>query len=342
MDASRWPKRDSQLGKETNQMKILVAGGAGYIGSVLVGELLRKNNHVKVIDALLFGGESLLAYQNNPKFELIRADIRRTKGLTLELSGMDAVVNLAALVGEDACKANPKAARQINCDAAISLAQASAGAGVARYIFISTCSNYGVSQSGKKAAEEDKTRPISLYSQTKVEAEHAILALSHKNFFPCVLRLATVFGLSPRMRFDLIVNEFMWQAYLGKSIRLYKPKAWRPLIHVVDVAEAILAAMSVSSRLMDGQVFNIGYDNYQKKHISRLLARVFPKCIIEEVAGGDERDYLVSFQKAKRALNFLASRSLEEGIKEISHALESGVFPNQDLRDYSNKHIFSL
>ena len=306
-------------------MNVLVIGGAGYIGSVVVATLLESGYRVRVFDSLLFGGSALLGCWHHPRFSCIKGDIRCKNDVDSALWGTNAIVNLAALVGEKACNADPKAAREINRDGAVELAAASKKRGITRCIFISTCSNYGVNSDKTLATEAAPLFPLTLYAKTKVEAEKAILSEASEKFFPCVLRFATVFGLSPRMRFDLIVNEFVLQAFNKIPLSIYKPRAWRPLVHVTDAAQAVMKVLSANPRVVSGEVFNIGYGNYQKQRIAQMVKEEFDTAV-KLVPGGDGRDYRVSFAKARRLLHFRAKKSVKAGISEIGKALLTGIF----------------
>lgn len=318
-------------------MKILVVGGAGYIGSVLCRKLLTKGHFVIVFDNLLFGGESLIDLLDDPNFKFILGDVRKEKDVAAALKSVDSVINLAAIVGEDLCLAQPKVALETNYTAACNLVEKAKKLGISRFLFASTCSNYGISKANTLATEESALNPISLYAETKVKAEDYILKLASNNFHPCVLRLATVFGLSPRMRFDLLVSEFVKEAFISNKLTVYKPNAWRPLIHVRDVAEAFMAVILAEHKKINKQVFNVGFDNYQKKGLVNLIKKEIPNLKIEILKDkGDRRDYRVSFEKINSVLGFKAVYSLKEGIQELLQVLRWGVFPDFQSYHYTN------
>lgn len=318
-------------------MNICVVGGAGYIGSVLCRQLLAKGYSVRVLDNLLFGGEALLGLFPQKKFEFVYGDIRSSKDIEKSLKNIDAVVNLAAMVGEHHCLTDPKAAKDVNYKAACNLAQIVKRKGINRLIFISTCSNYGISKASEFATEDSPLNPISLYSQTKVEAEKFILKLKSRGFSPVVLRLSTVFGLSQRMRFDLLLSELIKEAFFQKKLIIYKPNAWRPLVHIEDVAKAIIAVLDAPKERVKDNVFNVGFGNYQKKDLIDLIKNKIPKLNVAiQEDKGDNRDYRVSFDKIKKTLGFMATVSVEKGVKELTDALDLGIFPDAQSYRYTN------
>lgn len=318
-------------------MKVLLVGGAGYIGSVLCRKLLAKGHFVIVFDNLLFGGESVIDLLNNPNFKFISGDIRKEGEVTVALEGVEAVINLAAIVGEDLCLAQPKVALETNYTAACNLTERAKKLGISRFIFASTCSNYGISKANTLATEESALNPISLYAETKVKAEDYILQLASSNFHPCVLRLATVFGLSPRMRFDLLVSELVKEAFISNTLTVYKQNAWRPLVHVRDAAEAFMAVILAEHEKINKQVFNVGFDNYQKKELVNLIKKEIPNLKVEILKDkGDRRNYRVSFEKINSVLGFKAVHSVKEGIQELLQVLRWGVFPDLQSYRYTN------
>ncbi|NOZ28629.1 MAG: NAD(P)-dependent oxidoreductase [Chloroflexi bacterium] len=321
-------------------MNVLVTGGAGYIGSVTVAELLRRGHRVRVVDRLLFGGESLLGAYNTPYFDFVRGDIRDRGTLSDALDGeVDAVVHLAAIVGDPACASQPEEARQVNYEATLGLVDLCRERGISRFVFVSTCSNYGISDPSQPATEESPLNPVSLYAETKVGSERYILQAADDEFRPCILRLATVFGLSPRMRFDLLVNEFTRDALLHRKLVVYGEQFWRPYVHVQDVAEAIVTVLASPTSLIAGQVFNVGSDseNYQKRQLVELVLQQIPGTQVETVPKGDDpRSYRVSFAKIARILGFRPRWRVPDGIAQVKRALEQGVFDDPFSTRYRN------
>lgn len=310
-------------------MKILVTGGAGYLGSVLVDKLLEAGHKVTVLDILMFGGEGLINHIDNPRFSLIKADVRNESSVKkiFANNNFDAVVSLAALVGEPACKVNPLLTNQINHLAPCMLARLAKKNSVKRFIFTSTCSNYGVSDPDDFANEDSPLNPLSLYAETKIAAEKELLLLGDNNFTVTIARLATIFGLSPKMRFNLLINEIVRDAFSGKTISLYKENAWRPYTHIQDAADAIILLLAAKEERISKQVFNVGTENYRKKDIIRILRKFYKEVEIKKEGGyADNRDYRVSFEKIKKELKFVPKRNVLAGIKEMVTAMKNNVF----------------
>ncbi len=318
-------------------MKLLVTGGAGYIGSVLVPELLQHGHRVRVLDNFTFGGESLLGAYDHRAFEVAPGEVRDRDLLRAVLSGVDGVIHLAAVVGDPACAQDPEAARRINLQATCDLIDLGRELGVNRFVFASTCSNYGVSDTTRLADETTPLNPVSLYAETKVAAEEYVMAAAGDRFCATVVRLATVFGLSPRMRFDLLVNEFVRDAVLDRKVVVYGPSSWRPFLHVRDAARAFVACLAAPEPLIRGQVFNVGCGNYRKMELLDLLSQNVPGLRVELAEGkADPRDYRVSFDKIQRLLRFETAYDLKTGIEKITDALARGVIRAPRSRVYRN------
>jgi nucleoside-diphosphate-sugar epimerase len=320
---------------------VLVTGGAGFVGSILVQELLARRHAVRVLDSLLHGQPSLLAAWGRPSFEFVHGDVRDADCVRRALEGVDVVVHLAAIVGDPACARQPDLARETNVNATSQLLDAAAAAGVRRFVFVSTCSNYGkMADSDAYVAEDSELRPVSLYAETKVEAEQDVASRASAGFDTCVLRLATVYGVSPRMRFDLTVNEFARDVALGKRLLVYGDQYWRPYIHVRDAATAFATIASADPSLVNGEVFNTGStaENYRKADLVQLLTQRFPAAEIEVSphTGSDPRDYRVSFDKIRATLGFEPAYSVPQGIDEVSALVQSGLISDWSDSRYSN------
>jgi nucleoside-diphosphate-sugar epimerase len=215
----------------------LVVGGAGYVGSVLTRALLASGQRVRVLDSLLYGnGASLAAVAEQERFEFMHGDVRSSDDLGEALRDVTDVVHLAALVGDPVCKRHPELARTTNLDGTRALLAACGAAGVERFVFASTCSNYGLRADDTPASEDDELQPLSLYAETKVEMEREILGrVDELGFSPTLLRVSTAYGISPRMRFDLTVSEFTRELALGHRLEVYDAETWRPYAHVEDI-----------------------------------------------------------------------------------------------------------
>lgn len=318
-------------------MKVLVTGGAGYLGSVLTGKLLEKGDVVTVLDIAMFGAEGLLPYFGKQNFKFIKGDIRDKKLLQLIFKEkFDSVFHLAALVGEPACDNNTKIASEINHKATITLGNLAKKNGVDRFIFTSSSSNYGVSRPNQLADENSPLNPLTFYSKTKVEAERDLLPLNSHEFAVCVVRLSMLFGLSPKMRFNVLINEFARDAYFGKDLIVYKEDSWRPYTHTEDAADAFVAISQAKKDLIAGEVYNVGTENYRKKDLIKLIHKYIKKVkIIRKGGEANNRDYKVSFEKLKRVLNFSPQKSVEEGVRELIWSFENNVFSDPFDTKYS-------
>lgn len=320
---------------------ILVTGGAGYIGSVLVRNLLKAKYAVKVIDYLSKGGESLIDLLDNPNFEFIKGDIRNKNDIEPILKDVWGVCHLAAIVGDPACAQEPQLARSINLDASKLLYNLCNEQGVKKFVFSSTCSNYGkMSDPGGFVNEDSKLAPVSLYAELKVLFEKYLLEQPRENKCkPTILRFATVYGLSPRIRFDLTVNEFTKELTLGRELVVFGEQFWRPYCHVQDIANAILKVFESQNESVDFNVFNVGNteENYTKKIIVDYILKEIPSGKIKYVKKNeDPRDYRVDFNKIFDELGFRITKRVPDGIREVKYILENGFIINPDDDKYRN------
>ncbi len=322
-------------------MKILITGGAGYVGSTLAPLLLAAGHQVRVLDHLAHGGESLLAVWCHPGFEFVRGDIRDRTTVRTAVSGRDAVVHLAAMVGDPACARQPDLARATNLDGSLALIGESQDAGVERFIFASTCSNYGkMKDTNQYVDEESELNPVSLYAETKVAVEMALLRGAHRDgWCPTPLRFSTIYGVSPRMRFDLTVNEFTMEMLSQKHLKVYGEQFWRPYVHVWDAARAIQLVLSSPTADVGGRVFNVGAtdQNFQKQQLVELIRPYAPDAIVEFVhKTEDARDYRVSFARITNQLGYKATRTVAQGIGEVARLVREGVVADFADRKYRN------
>jgi nucleoside-diphosphate-sugar epimerase len=323
-------------------MHVFVAGGAGYIGSVLVPLLLERGHRVTVLDRLYFGGTLANAQARfGEKLRVVRGDVRFFDHSLL--TSIDAVVDLSGISNDPSCELEPELTRSVNVDGAKRLASAALEAGVRRYVFSSSCSVYGHGE-GLGLTETSPRHPVSLYARAKAEVEDFLLG--GKGMEVCVLRLATVFGLSPRMRFDLAINVMTKNAYVARRIMVDGGgRQWRPFVHVRDVARAFDTALTSEAAKVAAQVYNIGSDanNVQILNLAFRVRDAVPGTeVVHAPTDPDLRDYNVSFDKAKRALSFAPERSVDDGIREVLAALREGAIDPDDRRWYTLKQYVFL
>ncbi len=323
---------------------VLVTGGAGYIGSLLVSHLLDTGYRVVVFDKLSFGGESLVPVWGRDGFTFVRGDICSPDPLrqVFERQPIDHVVHLAAIVGDPACAKEPELARKVNYDASVRLLDLAAAFKVKRFVFASTCSNYGkMSDAGAFVDETSPLAPVSLYAELKVQVEKVILnGLTRTgDFCPVCLRFATVYGISPRMRFDLTVNEFTKELALGRELSVFGEQFWRPYCHVRDFSRAIRLALTAAPEKVAYNVFNVGDtgENYRKSMIIDEIRKFIPDARVKYIAKNeDPRDYRVAFAKIATELGFQVSRRVPDGIREIKQLIDDRVLEDPDDARYRN------
>lgn len=346
---------------------VLITGGAGYIGSLLTAELLRRNYRVTVLDNLLFGGESLLGFAHHPNFHFVKADVSQTRAVKDAVKDgwqkPDAVVHLAAIVGFPACQAVGKqAAWRYNVEAVKTVFEQAGELGAERFVFTSTCNVYGESSDGKPVTETSPLNPHSLYAETKVGAEEYLRDQKDSACAPIIFRLATLYGISPRPRFDLIVNQFVLDAFTNHKIWVYRKGNLRSFIHAQDTVEGIIKGLETSASIVRGETYNLGTQNYKKYNddpeVDNLelikgkkidnLADLVKRYVSEKVEieykditfGGDMSDISLSFEKAERALGFKGKLDVVDGVKEVKSALKSGLIHRPLDGRYRNARPF--
>lgn len=322
-------------------MKVLVTGGAGYIGSVLVRQLLSKNFKVRVLDSLKFGGEALYDVMINPNFEFIKGDVRNEEDIDKALVGIDAIAHLAAIVGDPACKKFSEEADQTNWNASVNLFEKAEKAGVKRFVFASTCSNYGkMANADDFVTETSELRPVSLYAELKVKFEKYLLE-ERKDAKICstALRFSTVYGFSPRIRFDLTVNEFTRNAAVNGEQEIWGQQFWRPYCHVDDLARSVVLMLESDEEKVRANVFNVGNtsENYQKGMIMKEVCKVVPDVKVNYVESNeDPRDYRVNFDKIEKDLGYTITKKVPDGVKEIYALVNSGIITDPFGQKFRN------
>ncbi len=307
----------------TTPRHILVTGGGGFLGSVLVPLLLDHGYHVTVLDRFFFGRGTLAACSSNPRCKLVEADTR-TAPETL-FQGIDSVVDLAALSNDPLSELKPETTLDINFHARVRTATLAKRHGVGRYVLASTCSVYGF-QNGV-LTETAVLNPLTTYARAAARAEERTLALSDGTFAVTALRQGTLYGLSPRMRFDIVVNTLTLSLFRDGKLHLNGGDQWRPLLHVGDSARAFLAVLEAPPAAVGGQVFNVGAtaQNFQLNHLATLIVRTLdipPR--IETTEAYDHRSYRTSSAKIERTLGFMTQKTPEHGAREVYGALRTG------------------
>jgi len=321
--------------------KILITGCAGYIGSELARLLLNNNYHVIGLDTLKFGKRSIVELLENPDFTFLQTDIRNGNCISNVVDNIYGVVHLAAIVGDPACAKSPHEAFGVNWIASKELFNICANSNsVKRFIFASTCSNYGKMNGEEYLNEDSELRPVSLYARLKVMFEKYLLESdTRKDFIPTALRFSTVYGISPRLRFDLTVNEFIRDAALKKRLVIYGENFWRPYCHVNDITRACKLVLESPPEKVDHNVFGIGdtNENYQKKTIADEILKILPDTKVTYISKEeDPRDYRVDFSKIKRELNFNITKKLPNGLQEIHELLCTRRIENPFSKIYTN------
>lgn len=302
----------------------MVTGAGGYIGTQLVRDLVKAGHDVTAVDRFFFGKESLSEFIGNKQVTIKQKDIRDLD--KNDFKGHDAVCDLACLSNDPAGEIDPQLTYQINRDGRIHVAKTAKEAGVSKYIISSSCSVYGKGEE-PLLVETSKTNPISIYAKSTLEAEQENLSIADDNFSVTSLRNATVFGLSTRMRFDLVVNLMTLSAFQkGRIIVMGGGLQWRPLVHLSDVSQAFQLVIDANEKLINKEIFNVGLDNYQIKNLAYLVREQLPIDIEIDLApdDADKRDYNVDFSKVKNVLGFEAMKTIIDGINEIYVALKSG------------------
>ena len=325
---------------------ILITGGAGCIGSLLTGVLLRHGYRVTVLHELLYGGESLLAYLADPNFAFVKANVweeRSVKNALRDSWGEPkAVFHLAGIVGFPACQAvGRQVAWRYNVEATQRVFEQAAQFGVERFIYASTYSTYGFSPEGNPVTEDSALNPQSLYAETKIASERYLLTHRDGDCAPLIFRIATLYGLSPRTRFDLIINQFVLEAYLRRELLIYQRGYSRSFVHIQDAVRGLVLGMQSPVDKICGQIFNLGSaeGNYTKDQIVSLILKRLPETTVrykDMTFGGDMRDISVSFEKIERQLGFRTTLSADDGIREVLHALQTGLIRNPQDPRYRN------
>ena len=302
--------------------KILLVGGAGYIGTVLVKYLLDKKYKVTCLDNLIYNNfHSISEFEKNNEFDFVLGDLRNDSLTNELLSKCDAVIILAGLVGDPITKKYPEASEKINGIGIKKLIDNCQNKKIEKLIFVSTCSNYGLSDTDLPLNENAELKPLSLYAKQKVEVEKYILSQKNKlDYSPTILRFATAFGLSPRMRFDLTINQFTKSIFENEKLEVYDSNTWRPYCHVKDFARILEKILDFNKKTTNFQVFNVGSNNnnFTKKQIVEKIAQFIPNSKVSFTdKSKDPRNYKVDFSKISKILNIKTEYTVQDGIEEM-------------------------
>jgi nucleoside-diphosphate-sugar epimerase len=324
------------------ERSVLVVGGAGYIGSALVPQLLEAGYRTRVLDIMMFGPGPLESVAGHPKLEIIQGDFRHINHVVRAIQDMDAVVHLGAIVGDPACRLDENLTIDVNLSATRMLAELAKAHQVKRFVFASTCSVYGACQ--EVLDERSETRPVGIYGHTKLASERVLRELSDSHFAPTILRFATIYGLSGRTRFDLVVNLLTAKAKIDGEITVFDGNQWRPFVHVQDAARSIVSVLQAPSKVVSGEIFNVGSteQNYTIEQIGELVhQQVISAELKINPQQSDPRDYRVDFTKIQTVLDFQPRWTVEQGIQQVLEAIASGRI--RDYRDpmFSNEKFLS-
>ena len=309
---------------------VLVTGGAGYVGTEVALALLKDGREVRVLDSLLHGQQPIVDLLEEKGAKVTIGDVRDADKRRELLSGAEAVVHLAAIVGDPACARDPELAQEVNVEATRELVADANEAGVKHLIFASTCSNYGrMADPEVPVDEEAPLAPVSLYAEQKVEIEKMLLSNGSGTTVPTCLRFATVYGAAPRMRFDLTVNEFTRELWADKDLEVFGEQFWRPYVHVRDAARGILRVLEAGPGEVGNDVFNVGHsdENYRKLDLVEIITGEIDRGNVSFVhRDEDPRDYKVSFAKVKERLGFEPEMRVPDGVREIAKGLDDEAF----------------
>ncbi|MBN2312030.1 MAG: aminotransferase class I/II-fold pyridoxal phosphate-dependent enzyme [Candidatus Hydrogenedentes bacterium] len=326
-------------------MRVLVTGGAGYLGCRLVPTLIERGHDVRVFDRFCFGGEPVQSFARSPRCEIAHGDVRRLQECPDLFAGVDAVIHLAGLANDPSCDLDPDSAMDVNFEASKELATLAHQSGVGRFVFVSSCSVYGKGVFDL-LDEESPTNPVATYGASKLAAEQALLQMQSPFFEPVIARPATLFGWSPRMRFDLAVNQMTATAVRTHTINVFGGGAqWRPFVHVADAARALAGMLEAPAEQVSGQVFNVGSNDatFRIRDLAERLAALFPDVRVEAVrADADLRDYRVVFDKVAEVLGFAPTYSVEDGAREVAGALEDAALDPFDAIYFNVRRMQEL
>jgi len=327
---------DNAAPKGGPRRTVLVIGGAGYIGSALLPRLLADGFRVRVLDLLLYGTEPIAKVLGDPALEIIRADFRRVDPLVKAMRGVESVIHLGGIVGDPACAVDEELTIDVNLAATRLIAEVAKGSGVKRLIFASTCSVYGA---GEQVLDENsELNPLSLYARSKIASEKILVEMADESFAPIIARFGTIYGISGRTRFDLVVNLLTAKAVFDREITVFGGDQWRPFLHVDDAARAVHTLLRLPTR-HGAEIFNVGanQENYTIRQLGEIIKRLVPEAELR--CSGDDQDkrnYRVSFGKIARVAGFKTRWTVEDGVRQVVAAIAAGSIDDYQDVQYSN------
>jgi nucleoside-diphosphate-sugar epimerase len=310
------------------EKNILITGGAGYVGSIITRKLLDLGYNVRMLEKFSFGLDSIKDIINHPNLEIIIGNLLEKEDVDKSLEGeIDSIIHLAAIVGDPACAVRADLAVETNFVGTMRLARQAKEKGISNFIFASTCSVYGSSEN-EILNETSELNPVSLYAETKIDAENGLMGLANEDFNPLILRFGTLYGLSPRMRFDLAVNGLSRKLVMENKCLIFGGDQWRPFIHVNDLGTIFESIISTIDSKDFNRIYNVGAtkENYQMNDVGRLFEEFFPDKTIEYITEvKDKRSYHVDFSKLEKEIGFTNKKTVRDGISEVKKALEDGT-----------------
>jgi nucleoside-diphosphate-sugar epimerase len=321
---------------------VLVIGGGGYIGSALVPKLLEAGHRVRVLDIMMFGETALDVVRNHPRLQLVKGDFRQVDKVVQAIKGVDSVVHLGGIVGDPACSLDEPLTIDVNLSSTKMIADLAKSHNVQRFVFASTCSVYGASTN--TLDERSEVKPLGIYGHTKYASETVLADMASTNFAPIILRFATIYGLSGRTRFDLVVNLLTAKAKLDGEITVHNGDQWRPFVHVEDAARAIVAVLEAPLATVANEVFNVGSSdqNFTIREVGEIIhQQVISAKLILSDDDKDRRNYRVDFGKIRKLLNFQTTWTVQDGIQQVLEAIASGRVADYRDPQYSNVAFLS-
>ena len=323
---------------------VLVTGGAGYVGSVLVPKLLKHGYRVKVLDLYIYGCDVLREVDGNTNLEQVRGDLRDQKLLKKVVPGCDAVIHLACISNDPSFELNPDLGRSINYDAFGPLVDISIDSGVRRFIYASSSSVYGLKDE-IDVTEDLPLKPLTDYSKYKALCEELLLSKRVQGFSTVIIRPATICGYSPRLRLDLTVNILTNHAINNREIKVFGGQQMRPNFHIEDMADLYVRSLDWPDQVVDGQIFNAGFQNYRVQEIAEFVRDLVGSDVkIVSVPTDDHRSYHISSQKIRRLLGYVSEKSIQDAVRDLIGAFERGHVPNpmSDARYYNLRQMQAI